>query len=170
VPRCSTKPTSSLRRGTMPASNRRCGSPHPAPSRHPPPETATTEWVSKSGYFFAWDRLGAPKNASIYPPECACKQLNCYALRARELSGPFVGTHLRHGVEGRGRFASAARRGIGRCMRASDNDPGPIPLWHPAQVGARCNVPLLTQAAVETPVRYTQRGSRSTEPLRPLDT
>jgi hypothetical protein len=82
----------------------------------------------------------------------------------------FVDTHLRHGVEGRGRFVSAARRGIGRCMRPSDNDPGPIPIWHSAQVGARCNVPLLTQAAVETPVRYTQHGSRRAEPLRPLDT
>jgi hypothetical protein len=81
-----------------------------------------------------------------------------------------VDTHLRHGVEGRGSFASAARRGIGGCMRPSDNDAGPIPLWHPAQVGARCNVPLLTQAAVETPVRWMQRGSRRTEPLWPLDT
>jgi hypothetical protein len=81
-----------------------------------------------------------------------------------------VDTHLRHVVEGRGRFASAARRAIGRCMRASDNDPGPIPIPHSAQVGARCNVPLLMQAAAETPVRYTQRGSRSTEPLRPPDT
>jgi hypothetical protein len=66
--------------------------------------------------------------------------------------------------------ACVVRRAIGWCMRRSDNDPGPIPLWHPAQVGARHAVPLLTQAAIETPVRWTQRGSRRAEPLRPLDT